>query len=71
MTDPPMAIRVAATLLILLNVDVVLSIMLTAGYGLTAALAATAALGTVTAEIIARLLSGNDPGMPPSLPWQQ
>lgn len=71
MINPAWAARMTAALLILLNTDAVLSALLTAGYALPAAVAAAGAVGTVTAGVIARLLPGDDTGMPPTLPWQQ
>ncbi len=69
MSDPPRVImRVLAILMILLNVDVVLSLLLTDGYQLATALTAAGTLGAVTAEIVVRLLPGDDPTPPPALP---
>jgi len=67
MTDPPWAsaVRIMAALLILLNVDIVLSVLLGAGYGPAAAVAAAGTLGVIAAEIIARLFPGSDPDLPP------
>lgn len=60
--------RITLVILVVLNVDIVLSVLLTAGYGLTPAVAAAGTLGLFTAEIAARLLPGSDTGLPPGLP---
>ena len=65
---PQAAIRILTILMILLNVDVVLSVLLTDGYALNTALTAAGALGAITAEVIARLLPGEGPSPPPALP---
>jgi len=57
--------RFTAVVLALLNMDIVLSVLLGAGYGLTPALAAAGTAGVFAAEIAARLLPGNDAGLPP------
>jgi hypothetical protein len=67
MPDNAWAVRVTAALLVLLNVDIVFSVMLAGGYGLSAALAAAGTLGAVTAEIITRLLPGSGTSHPPAL----
>jgi hypothetical protein len=69
MIEPSLNVaRITAAIVILINIDVVLSALLTAGYGLTAAVTAAGTLGLVTAEIAARFMPGNDAGLPPALP---
>jgi hypothetical protein len=67
MPEVPWAVRVTAALLVLLNVDIVLSVLLADGYGRSTALAAAGTLGAVTAEIITRLLPGSGTSQPPAL----
>jgi uncharacterized membrane protein len=70
-SHPPWgATWIMAALIILANVDAVLSVLLTAGYGVTTAVAAAGTVGAVTAEIIARFFTGADPGQPFALPRQ-
>lgn len=59
------AARFTAVLLALLNMDIVLSVLLGAGYGLAPAMAAAGTAGLFTAEIAARLLPDSDAGLPP------
>jgi hypothetical protein len=64
-TPPRAVVRSLAVLFVLLNVDIVLSVLLAVGYGLTTAVATAGTLGMITAEIIVRLSSGDDPDLPP------
>jgi hypothetical protein len=67
MPEVPWTARVTAVLLVVINVDLVLSVLLADGYGLSTALAAAGTLGAVTAEIITRLLPGSGTSQPPAL----
>jgi hypothetical protein len=68
--SPNTATRYVATLLILLQVQVFVGILITAGYSLGTTLTAASAVAVITAEVTARLLGGDGPGSatPPQLP---
>jgi hypothetical protein len=66
--SPWSTVRFVAVLLALLNMDIVLSVLLGAGYAPTPAVAAAGTIGLFTAEIAARILPGGDAddvGLPP------